>query len=323
MESLPIRAADGPLASLADRASVWVNLDPSERKRRVAAASRDCDEEVLVDLTLAWSELRSSARGGLSVHTARAYAKGLRDVIRFAAESANPLLRPRDCASWGSLYVRTLAEGGASASTVQVRLTAARHLYSALRWAGASDADPFQEVSAPKDLTEPMDKRREYSSEELECLLRQAGTRETVAVLLGAHAGLRIGEAAQLEWGDTDLGARTIRVRDGKGGKERLVTASRSLCEALERHAQGAPENAERVLGLKTRGLRSAFERLCKKAEVDYRGFHALRHSAGHRVFAQLNDLGNVAEHLGHSSLNTARRYAKRSDALRQAVEDW
>lgn len=323
MDLLPVRAADGHLASLADRASVWVEMSPAERKRRAAAAARDRDEEVLVDLTLAWSELRSSARGGLSRHTARAYAKGVREVIRFAAESASPVLRPRDGANWGSLYVRRLAEAGASPSTVQVRLTAARHLYAALRWAGATEAEPFEGVSAPRDLTEPMDKRREYSDEELERLLAGAGDRERVAVLLGAHGGLRIGEAAELAWSDVDVAARTLRVRSGKGGKARLVTASRSLCEALKAHAEALPESEGPVLGLRTRGLRSAFERLCARAGVDYRGFHALRHSAGHRLFSQLNDLGNVAEHLGHSSLNTARRYAKRSDALRRAVEDW
>jgi integrase len=323
MDSLPIRVADGPLASLADRASVWVGLEPDERKRRAALAARDYDQEVLVDLTLACSELRSTARGGLSPHTVRAYAAGVRAVIGFASESASPVLRPRGGASWGSLYVRRLAESGASPSTVQVRLTAGRHLYVALRWAGVTEADPFLGVSAPKDLTEPMDKRREYSKPELEALLAASGARETVAVLLGAHGGLRIGEAAQLMWGDVDLDSRTLRVSNGKGGKTRLVTASRSLCAALDAHAKSAPESDVLVLGLKTRGLRSAFERLCRNADVVYRGFHALRHSAGHRVFSQLNDLGNVAEHLGHTSLNTARRYAKRSDALRKAIEDW
>ena len=99
---------------------------------------------------------------------------------------------------------------------------------------------------------------------------------------------------------------------------------SKSLVRSLE--ALGGGEGkAGSVLGLQPRGLRAAFDRLALKAGVDSkgRGFHALRHSAGHRVFSQLNDLGNVAEHLGHSSLETARRYAKRSDALRKAVSDW
>jgi len=52
-----------------------------------------------------------------------------------------------------------------------------------------------------------------------------------------------------------------------------------------------------------------------------YRGYHALRHSAGTRLTREGASLEDVARHLGHAALETARSYAKWSDhALRQRM---
>lgn len=328
MDSLPIRACDGPLSRPLHRTRIWVEMDAGVKKRKAAKAARDLDEEVLADLTVAISNLLAQATGGISENTARSYRAGVRVFLDFARLDGVSILRPAHGADLGRLFVQALVEEGAKPATVQVRLAAARKLYSALRWAGVTDADPFEGVSAPKDMTAPMDKRREYTREEVERLLDVAGPRETVAVLLGALSGLRISEAAALTWEDVDLSASSLVVRQSKRRRSREVTIGKSLVAALQSlaaSARGGEEPSGRVLGLQARGLRAAFDRLALKAGVDSkgRGFHSLRHTAGHRVFSRLNDLGNVAEHLGHASLDTARRYAKRSDALRKEVADW
>lgn len=64
--------------------------------------------------------------------------------------------------------------------------------------------------------------------------------------------------------------------------------------------------------------------RLCARAEVPYRGHHALRHYAGTRLVREGATLDDGARHLGHSALETARVYAKWSDeGLRRRLAGW
>lgn len=57
-------------------------------------------------------------------------------------------------------------------------------------------------------------------------------------------------------------------------------------------------------------------------AGVPFRGVHALRHSAGTRVYAETHDLEATARRLGHSKLETTRIYATWSDRqLRETID--
>lgn len=50
----------------------------------------------------------------------------------------------------------------------------------------------------------------------------------------------------------------------------------------------------------------------------------ALRHSSGTRLYRETGDLETVARHLGHSSLETSRVYAKWSDErLKATLGEW
>jgi integrase/recombinase XerC len=65
-------------------------------------------------------------------------------------------------------------------------------------------------------------------------------------------------------------------------------------------------------------------QELCRKADVVPKGVHALRHSAGTRLYAETHDLEATARHLGHTKLETARIYAKWSDRqLRETIGRW
>jgi len=64
--------------------------------------------------------------------------------------------------------------------------------------------------------------------------------------------------------------------------------------------------------------------RLARAAGVPYRGVHALRHACGTRLMREKKDLEVVARMLGHSSLETARIYAKWDDTrAAEAVATW
>ena len=282
------------------------------------------DPEALFSLAGGYLALHGRSGASISRHTLRSYRHGIGELLAFAGETGAGLLRPAR-SDWGALFARWLEDQGRSPSTVRVRLAAARALYQALRWAGATVADPFHGVRAAVDRTEAYEKCPPYSEKEVDRLLKAASPRDRVAVLLGAHGGLRVSEAAALAWKAVDLDAGELRIRRGKGRKDRTVLLSGSMRRALEELRVAAPPEAQqaRVLNLTVRGLQAVLDRLTKRAGVPRRGFHALRHSAGSRLYAETNDLGTVADHLGHKSLDTARRYAKRSRAIRATLQRW
>jgi integrase/recombinase XerC len=301
------------------RALDWAALSPEERKRRAVAAAAAHDTEALVALTDAFLTLHGQRGASASAHTRRVYATGVRVLV--ADWRQQNLLHPqRDAAV---AWLRQLeAQGawkkgggvsGAAPATVRVRLAAGRALYRALRWAGATTADPFQDVRAGADKTPAWEKRQPYSEAELATLLAMANPAERLLLLLGAHAGLRAAEICALVWEDVELAAATIVVRAGKGSKQRRVLASSSLLAALQ-DQHWCRDQTESVLGITESGARKRMRMLCARAGVPYLGLHALRHYAGTRLVREGGTLEDAARHLGHSNLETARAYAKWAD---------
>jgi integrase/recombinase XerC len=149
-------------------------------------------------------------------------------------------------------------------------------------------------------------------------MLEYSSDVDRVLVLLCGHGGLRVSEAVALEWGDVDKD--TLTVRKGKGNKQRRVNISHALYEALGK----LPRNNDRVLPFTDTRARARLRNLANRANVNYKGAHALRHYAGTRLHNDTGSLEHVARHLGHSSLETTRVYAKWSDSvLKDTLANW
>ncbi len=312
-------------------------------------AANERDADALWDLVEAHLTLHGAAGVSTSAHTMRAYRRGVHDLVTLW--QGENLLRPsRDA---GNLYLqrlragdrepilasesrsprrgRRVKSGPLAPATVQLKLAAARALYDALHWANATDADPFRDVRSGRDTTRPEDVQgtRVYTEFELiEMMAAARDLQERVILLLGAHGGLRVSEMLRLGWADLDLRRGELLVRGGKGNKTALVSLTPKLATALrdlQRAAHAAGDARATVLVLRSQfGVFHRLQRLCERAEVDFKGVHALRHSAGTRLYRQTGDLGQVQDHLRHATLDMARRYAK-SDRrrLERSLEDW
>jgi integrase/recombinase XerC len=271
--------------------------------------------------------MHGGAGARVSAHTRRAYAIGIRMLV--ADWRDENLLRPGQDAA--SAWLRHLERAGAwrqdgtvgpaTPSTVRVRLAAGRSLYRALRWTGATTADPFRDVRAAPERTPAWEKRQPYSESDLLALLDAADPAERLIILLGAHAGLRVAEMCALTGRDIHPVEGQIEIRAGKGRKQRRVSMSTTLISEVE----GLALDAEApILHLTDSGTRKRVQRLCLKAGVVYRGVHALRHAAGTRLVREGATLEDAARHLGHSNLETARVYAKWADTrLRRQLTGW
>lgn len=309
--------------SLLDHARQVATLPEDELKRKAALAAGQKDFAGLWEIVLAYLTLYGESTLLTSRHTIRSYRAGVQQLVEYSAENAWKLLAPRR--NDPQLYVNHLLDAGKSINTVGSRVAAARMLYKALRWAGVTEADPFADVKIPKEHTHPWDKSEPYSDEEVGALLEFADAQEQVLILVLAHGGLRISEALALEWDDLDEGRRRIRVNKGKGRKQRVVSMSRSLLEALRAYRQSLGIARGRLFTFRGRsGAVKRMDKLIARSGVRFRGFHAFRKHSGTKLMRQVKDIARVAKHLGHSDTNVTRTYAQLpTDDLRDTLDDW
>ena len=135
-------------------------------------------------------------------------------------------------------------------------------------------------------------------------------------------AGLRLSEAIALQTTDIDRPLMQLRVRNGKGGKERVLPLSPRLLQEL--HDYWLAQRAKRpghdspwlFLGTKLNQPinkatgQNIYYRAVKKSGVRRKGgIHLLRHSFATHCIESGLELTLVQRLLGHSSLLTTARY--------------
>jgi integrase len=130
--------------------------------------------------------------------------------------------------------------------------------------------------------------------------------------LLG-ETGLRKTEGLKLEWSHVDTRQRLLTVANSKSGKPRYVPLSDLALQWLDSVVRviGCPYVFAR-LGSRKRWMdpRGPFEKGRKAAELDWAGFHDLRHFRATQWVMHGVDLRTVQELLGHSDIHTTLRYA-------------
>lgn len=178
---------------------------------------------------------------------------------------------------------------------------------------------------------------------EVHQLLRVAGqsshglSKRNYAILqLMLQSGLRIGEVIQLRYGDITLQSRSgsVSIVDSKGHKSREVPLNLTARRALQNYYQPleetkAPEaqafHSKRQGTLSLRSLQAMIQSLVKRAKLTRIPIsaHTLRHTfATHYLQANPSQLVELAQLLGHDSLNTTAIYTKSSqEKLAQGVE--
>lgn len=139
------------------------------------------------------------------------------------------------------------------------------------------------------------------------------------AIALGAYAGLRVSEAAALDWSQVDEEKRVLIFR-GKGRKERVCAASPKLFdEILPRPEQGG--NVVRAGGIPYSAdtLQRRINRLFDNLGIDAT-FHKLRARYVTQGIAETGDIFHVAKAVGWSSIETAKHYAEVNEDVLQRI---
>ena len=230
-------------------------------------------------------------------------------------------------------------------STHRHRQFLVRQLATFLRSHGCSAYSPPIVLKAQGHVT-----ARVFSREEVHALLQAADrlpfdprspVRHLVMptlfrVLYGC--GLRVGEAVRLTVGDVDLQAGTLRIRQGKFRRDRVVPVAPGLHRRLQRFADALDTRAaSEIFFPSPRGgsygnqaIYQTFRKLLRDVGIVHRGrgqgprLHELRHAfAVHRLESwyrageDLNaKLPLLATYLGHRSMLGTQWYLRLTQAL-------
>ncbi|MGK2857560.1 MAG: tyrosine-type recombinase/integrase [Thermoanaerobaculia bacterium] len=240
------------------------------------------------------------------------------------------LVRDRGKLSSEEFEALSAEERGAYAPTTRPRTVATvnrevsflRRLLSFAVECGAIESNPFGRRSRLV-AAEPHRTRTLSLAEEEGLLLAasqesRAHLRPLLTLLL--DTGMRINEALCLTWEDVRIETSVIEVRaeTAKTRTGRLVPVTARLAEELRRISPDVARG--RVFG-ELKSVRRSFATACRIARIDGLRLHDLRHTAGSRLAARL-PLTEVANILGHRSLETTRRYSNpTTERLTRAAE--
>jgi site-specific recombinase XerD len=147
--------------------------------------------------------------------------------------------------------------------------------------------------------------------------------RYRAALMTAYGAGLRVSEVVALQLGDIDSRRMLIRVRQGKGKKDRYAMLSPRLLFVLRAwwRSTGRPSNLpptewlfpgyRRYRHMNADSLQTACRDAARAAGIrKYVTVHTLRHSFATHLLENGTDIRIIQAQLGHSQIDSTARYA-------------
>lgn len=138
-------------------------------------------------------------------------------------------------------------------------------------------------------------------------------------VILALSTGMRQGELMGLKWLDVNLKDGFIILHKTKNGDRRRVPLAGHALELLRDHAKVRRLDTDLLFPGKTHkdkpiDLRKPFETALKTAAITDFHWHDLRHCTASYLAMNGASLAEIAEILGHKTLQMVKRYAHLSD---------
>lgn len=259
----------------------------------------------------------------VSVHTVQAYRRDLGSLATFLARRRSGL----EGATYPELR-RWLAQLGTrnyARSTIARRAASARSFFRYLVRQGIVSSNPAALLTSPKvpvKLPTVLKPREAADLVEAPVGVDPYAVRDRAILELLYGSGLRVGELANLDVEDVDLGRARVRVL-GKGGRERELPLSGPSVEAIAHYLrtgrkETAPSAGEggplffnrRRRRIGPRDVRSMVEKYVRGKLSGRRvSPHTLRHSFATHLMEGGADIRAVQELLGHASLANTQRY--------------
>ncbi len=200
------------------------------------------------------------------------------------------------------------------------------HVFTIARkeWCWVSES-PVLNISK---LKEPRGRVRFLSNEERAALLEACKESENPhlfkAVVLALSTGARKMEIMGLKWQDVDFERGVIILHKTKNGERRIIPLQGYALGLIREHAKIRNLHCDFVFPSRIKcqpiDIRTSWENALKKAGIEDFRFHDLRHSAASYLAMDGASIAEIAEVLGHKTLQMVKRYAHLSEAHTSSV---
>ncbi len=254
-----------------------------------------------------------------SPHTVKNYTlmvNQLREWLDDERQEPEILLRDATAADLKQYQMHLVSRRNLSKNTLYTTIKAIQAFYRFLQVETAEGLrPPRRSQSLPKYLTESEAKRLVNAAE--------GTSRDYAAILLLLYGGFRVSELVNLEVGNIDFEERTIRVKSGKGDKDRLVIVPPQVMEAVRAWITHRPKTGNDYLfpgkGGRTHLSPATIQRAVSKA-ADQAGIgkevtpHVLRHTLATTLLRRGGDIRFIQRILGHASIATTQVYTHLDD---------
>ncbi|MES0491934.1 MAG: tyrosine-type recombinase/integrase [Leptospirales bacterium] len=145
--------------------------------------------------------------------------------------------------------------------------------------------------------------------------------RHRLMLALMYAGGLRVSEVPKLKILDIDFESLTIRIRAGKGNKDRITIFSEKMREPMKKLIQGKTAkdylftNSHKPganLPIHVRTIQKIFQKCLEKSEIlKIATPHDLRHSFASHLLENGTDIRLIQKLLGHKNISTTTIYTK------------
>lgn len=196
---------------------------------------------------------------------------------------------------------------------------------------------PDNPVNNIKQFKEPRGRVRFLSDEEREALLEACKQSDNQnlhrVVVLALSTGARKMEILSLKWQDIDFERGMIILHETKNDERRVLPLQGYARVLLREQYRIRPLGCDYVFPSKNVkrdksgkfmyqpvDIRTAWENALKRADIEDFRFHDLRHSAASYLAMNNATLAEIAEVLGHKTLQMVKRYAHLSEAHTSSV---
>lgn len=208
-----------------------------------------------------------------------------------------------------------------SAATVNRYLAILSHVYTVAinEWQWVQD-NPLRKISK---LKEPRGRVRFLSDGERAKLLDECQKSVSpylyLIVVLALSTGARKMELLTLKWNDVDLQRGLMVLHETKNDYRRSLVLAGHALALMKEHSKIRRLDTDLVFpgikGDKPFDITSAWEWALKRAEINDFRFHDLRHCASSYLAMNGASLAEIAEVLGHKTLQMVKRYSHLSEA--------